>query len=137
MSKVKRLIPFLCSLQGSPHKLLLEADKSTCGIPGANLIYITVTMLDEQGNPVPDADNELFFTVSGSGRFKAVCNGDPTSLQSFTEPQMKLFHGKLVIIVEGDNRKGNITLAVHDKEMKISRNIIIRNTGNELQAPDL
>ena len=122
---------------GKPHKLLLEPDKSTCGIPGANLVYITVTMLDEQGNPVPDADNELFFTVSGAGRFKAVCNGDPTSLESFTEPQMKLFHGKLVITLEGNNMKGNITLTVHDKGQEISERIIIHNTGNELQAPDL
>ena len=121
---------------GEPHKLLLEADKSTCDIPGANLVYITVTMLDEQGNPVPDADNELFFTVSGTGRFKAVCNGDPTSLQSFTEPHMKLFHGKLVVIVEGDNKKGDITLTVHDKEMNISKNITIHNTGNALQVHD-
>ena len=118
---------------GKPHKLLLEPDKSTCGIPGANLVYITVTMLDEQGNPVPDADNELFFTVSGAGRFKAVCNGDPTSLESFTEPQMKLFHGKLVITLEGNNKKGNITLTVHDKGQEISKRIIIHNTGNELQ----
>lgn len=122
---------------GKPHKLLLEPDKSTCGIPSANLVYITVTMLDEQGNPVPDADNELFFTVSGAGRFKAVCNGDPTSLESFTEPQMKLFHGKLVITLEGNNKKGNITLTVHDKGQEISERIIIHNTGNELQAPDL
>lgn len=122
---------------GKPHKLLLEPDKSTCGIPGTNLVYITVTMLDEQGNPVPDADNELFFTVSGAGRFKAVCNGDPTSLESFTEPQMKLFHGKLVITLEGNNKKGNITLTVHDKGQEISERIIIHNTGNELQAPDL
>ena len=122
---------------GKPHKLLLEPDKSTCGIPGANLVYITVTMLDKQGNPVPDADNELFFTVSGAGRFKAVCNGDPTSLESFTEPQMKLFHGKLVITLEGNNKKGNITLTVHDKGQEISERIIIHNTGNELQAPDL
>lgn len=119
---------------GRPHKLLLEADKSTCGIPGANLVYITVTMLDEQGNPIPDADKELFFTVSGAGHFKAVCNGDPTSLQSFTEPHMKLFHGKLVVIMEGDKRKGDITLTVHDKEMKISKNITIHNTGNALQV---
>ena len=91
-------------------------------------------MLDEQGNPVPDADNELFFTVSGAGHFKAVCNGDPTSLQSFTEPHMKLFHGKLVVIVEGDNKKGDITLTVHDKEIKISKNITIHNTGNALQV---
>ena len=121
---------------GKPHKLLLEADKSTCDIPGANRVYITVTMLDEQGNPVPDADNELFFTVSGAGHFKAVCNGDPTSLQSFTEPHMKLFHGKLVVIVEGDNKKGDITLTVHDKEMNISKNITIHNTGNTLQVHD-
>ncbi len=42
---------------GKPHKLLLEADKSTCDIPGANLVYITVTMLDEQGNPVPESSS--------------------------------------------------------------------------------
>mgnify|MGYP000142937608 FL=1 len=49
---------------------------------------------------------------------------------------MKLFHGKLVVIVEGDNMKGDITLTVHDKEMNISKNITIHNTGNALQVHD-
>jgi beta-galactosidase len=44
----------------------------------------------------------LKIKACGSLRFKAVCNGDATSLESFVKPEMKAFHGKLVAIFEGD-----------------------------------
>lgn len=37
--------------------------------------------------------------VEGPGRFIAVANGDPTSLESFQEPSMHLFNGQLTVIV--------------------------------------
>lgn len=57
-------------------------------------------MKDKDGNLCPDADDEITFDVTGGAVFRAVCNGDATSLESFTKPTMKLFHGQLVLTVE-------------------------------------
>jgi beta-galactosidase len=63
------------------------------------------------GNLCPHADNRLSFDTQGAVAFRAVCNGDPTSLERFTEPTMKTFGGRLVVLVEA-LRSGMGTLHV-------------------------
>lgn len=75
-----------------------------------HLTFVTVSLVDAQGTLCPDATDELTFEVSGSGRFKAACNGDATSLEPFTLPQMRLFHGQLVLVVEGNGQTGTCRL---------------------------
>jgi len=60
----------------------------------------------------------LSFEMKGSGSFKAVCNGDPTSLELFHLPQMKTFNGKLVVIVQATKKSGTIKLHIKGKGIK-------------------
>lgn len=84
-----------------------------------DLLFIQVSLVDENGTVIPDADDSLTFEVEGAGKFRAVCNGDATSLESFTQPQMRLFHGQLVLVVES-TAKGNIVIKTYNKQRKIS-----------------
>ena len=86
---------------------------------------MTVSLTDAQGTLIPDASDQLTFEVSGAGSFEAVCNGDATSLESFTQPTMKLFHGQLVVIVRSTKEAGAITLKVTDEHLNLSQAIDI------------
>jgi beta-galactosidase len=63
--------------------------------------------------------------VTGNGVFQAVCNGDATSLESFTDPTMKLFHGQLVVIVRSTKHAGTMTLKVSDAERNLQAETVI------------
>lgn len=102
---------------GEPHHLVLEADREVISADGIDLSYVTVTVVDKDGNPCPNADNQLSFDVSGSGTFKVVCNGDATSLEMFHLPTMKAFSGKLVVTVQASNESGDIKLSVSGKDL--------------------
>ena len=110
--------PIACMVEGciDEHNVLLNAD-------GKDLAFITVSLQDKDGNECPLADDELTFEVTGAGTFKAACNGDATSLEPFTHPHMKLFSGKLVVIVQSSKQKGNITLKVKDGKRNIEKTI--------------
>ena len=110
--------PIACMVEGctDEHNVLLNAD-------GKDLAFVTVSLLDKDGNECPLADDELTFEVTGAGTFKAACNGDATSLEPFTHPHMKLFSGKLVVIVQSSKQKGNITLKVKDGKRNIEKTI--------------
>ena len=110
--------PIACMVEGctDEHNVLLNAD-------GNDLAFVTVSLLDKDGNECPLADDELTFEVKGAGTFKAACNGDATSLEPFTQPQMKLFSGKLVVVVQSSKQKGNITLKVKDGKRNIEKTI--------------
>ena len=92
---------------------------------GNDLAYVTVSLVDKNGTLIPDAADQLSFEVSGAGTFKAVCNGDATSLEVFTEPTMKLFAGQLVVVCQAGKEKGQLTLTVKDKQRKLTRKISI------------
>ena len=108
---------------GKPDHLLLEADKTVLCADGEDMTFVTVSMVDRMGNLVPDADHSLTFEVEGQGVFQAACNGDAKSLEPFTQPRMKLFNGKLVVVVRSTSCPGEITLRVKAEKQKMEQTI--------------
>ena len=95
---------------GKPYALRLTADRTVLAADGRDLAYVTVSVVDKAGNQVPTDSREVRFEVGGAGRFVAVANGDPTSLESFCEPHMHLFSGQLTAIVGSKDAGGEMTL---------------------------
>jgi beta-galactosidase len=106
------------STAGKPDHLVLEADRSSLIADGKDLSYITIKIVDKDGNLCPDAANELEFKVSGAGQYKVVANGDATSLEAFHLNHMKAFHGMLVVTVQASVQMGEIRLDVTGKQLK-------------------
>lgn len=92
---------------------------------GQDLAFVTVSLVDKDGTLIPDAADQLTFEVSGAGTFRAVCNGDATSLEPFTEPTMRLFSGQLVVVVQAGYQAGNLVLKVSDAQRKLTETITI------------
>lgn len=103
---------------GTPWQIRTTADRSTIKAGGKDLSFITVEVLDKDGNLCPRANSLLFFDVEGNGHIKAVCNGDPTEQTSFASSYMRVFNGKLVVIVASGNKKGKVKLKVYGGHLK-------------------
>lgn len=89
---------------GKPYALKLECDRAGCLVKdGEDLAYVTVSVVDKEGNPVPADSREVSAVVTGNGKFRAIANGDPTCLELFHEPHMHLFSGKLTVIVQSSD----------------------------------
>lgn len=106
--------------------LKLDVDRAELRKGVDDLAYVTVSLVDKNGTELPQADDRIDVEVSGAGSFKAICNGDATSLESFVEPTMKLFNGKLVVTVKAGDRKGTIRVVVRDKKKKLSKAVTIK-----------
>ena len=96
---------------GAPARIVLKADRNSISSKGEDLSFVTVSVVDKDGNPCPTATNKMKFNVSGAAQFRAACNGDATSLVAFNSTEMPLFSGELVVVVEGLKR-GAATLSV-------------------------
>lgn len=103
---------------GKPDRIVLEADRTQITADGKDISFVTVSVLDKDGNPCPTASLSLKFKVTGEGIFKAACNGDATSLESFALPTMKLFSGKLVVLVQSTKKAGTMELSVTGSSVK-------------------
>ena len=116
---------------GEPAELRLEADRLTLRSDGDDLAFVTVSLVDKDGTLIPDAADQLTFSVKGEGKYQAACNGDATSLESFTEPTMQLFHGQLVILVRTTTKAGTITLTVEDKARGLQQRLTLRSLASK------
>ena len=103
-----------------------QASTTSLKADGSDLAFVTVSLTDADGTLIPQADDQLSFEVTGAGSFVAVCNGDATSLESFTQPTMKLFSGQLVVIVRGSSQPGTLTLKVSDAQRGLSQSVDIQ-----------
>ena len=104
---------------GKPYALHLECDRTSIARDGEDLAYVTVSVVDKDGNTVPADTREVFASVSGAGEFRAIANGDPCSLELFHHPHMHLFAGKLTVIVRSKaNAEGPVLLKVNAKGLK-------------------
>lgn len=103
---------------GKPHRLVLEADRNVISADGKDLSFITVSVVDRNGNLCPNLSELVKFNVKGAGSYRAGANGDPSSLDLFHLPQMHLFNGKLVAIVESSETPGTITLEANAKGLR-------------------
>ncbi len=103
---------------GKPYRIELIADRSTLAADGRDLSFVTVKVVDKEGNLCPNASNQISFKVKGKGYYRAGANGDPTSLESFQEPHMKVFSGMMTAIVASTEEPGKITLEATAKGLK-------------------
>lgn len=109
---------------GKPYKLLLEPDRKTINADGEDLSFVTVSVVDKAGNLCATAAEQLRFTVTGNGTYRAACNGDASSLEPFHLPTMKTFNGKLVVLVQSATKEGNIELTVTGRNLKQAKVVI-------------
>lgn len=103
---------------GRPYRLRLATDSESLAADGLDLAYVTVSVEDRDGNPVPDAEPEVKFKVTGKGKFRAAANGDPTSLRLFHLPVTDLYSGAATAIIQASDTPGTVTLQVSSPGLK-------------------
>jgi beta-galactosidase len=94
---------------GKPAKIELIADRKQIKADGKDLSFITVKILDKDGNVVPDAANLVNFKINGAAFIASVDNGDPVSHDPFKVSYRKAFNGLALAIVQSREKAGSIT----------------------------
>jgi beta-galactosidase len=95
---------------GAAAKIGLVADKENIKNDGYDLVYVTVSVLDKEGNMVPNADQLIDFKISGGGKIVGVDNGYQANLASFKANSCKAFNGKCIVIIQSNKKKEAIQL---------------------------
>lgn len=95
---------------GEPAQIRLTPDRATIAADGNDLSFVTVEILDSDGNLCPTAVNEVTFTVEGAGQNEGVDNGNPISLERFKADSRKAMAGKALLIVRNNGKKGDINV---------------------------
>lgn len=95
---------------GPPARLRLTADRQRISRSRNDLSFVTLEVLDEAGNLVPDAVVPVTFTLSGAGELAAVGTANPKDVHSFRRRNPNTFHGKCLAIVRPTGTAGRATV---------------------------
>nr|WP_121271923.1 beta-galactosidase GalB [Pedobacter schmidteae] len=95
---------------GKPAKIELLADRKQIAAGGKDLSFVTVRILDDKGNIVPDADNLVQFKLEGTGIIAGVDNGFQASLEPFKANYRKAYQGLCLAIVQAGQKEGRLSL---------------------------
>lgn len=110
---------------GKPVNIQLTPDRKIIRANGEDLSFVTVKVLDKQGNVVPGADQLIQFKLKGPGLIAGVDNGNPVSMESFKSNFRKAFNGQCLVIIQSTEKKGQILLEAS------SRNLITQTIALE------
>ena len=97
---------------GSPVRVKLEPDRTALMADGRDAVCVNVSVLDADGNPVPDAGYLLQISVGGDGVLLGVGNGDPNSHEDDHAPMRHLFAGRAQIILSAEPGAKTVSLSV-------------------------
>lgn len=103
---------------GKPHHIELVTDRSSLQADGKDLAYVTLRIVDKNGNLCPNDGRLVSFKVKGAGKYRASANGDPTCLDLFHKPEMHAFGGMLTVIIQSGEKAGEIELQATAKGIK-------------------
>lgn len=106
---------------GKPHHIELSTDYSVLKANGKDLAYVTLKVVDKDGNLCPTDSRLVNFKVRGAGKYRASANGDPTCLDLFHLPKMHVFSGMLTVIVQSSEKTGVIELQASAKGVKAEK----------------
>ena len=97
-------------------KVIAVADKSSVLADGKDGVIVNISIVDDKGREVPNANNMVYFKLIGDAKIIGVGNGDPSS----HEPdkcadgawQRSAFNGKCQVIIQAGEMVGDIKLEV-------------------------
>jgi beta-galactosidase len=95
---------------GKAHQLLLTPDKPKLKASRDDLSYLIVQVVDENGQPLPDAVVPVTFSLDGPGEISAVGSANPKDVSSFRQPDHRTFHGTCVVIVRPKGPSGTVQI---------------------------
>jgi len=103
---------------GNAARLNVTADRTTIQGDGYDLSYVTVEVVDGNGDIVPQATNAITFSISGPGEIISTNNGDPTDLTFFPSPTRNAFSGLALAVVRADpDSSGKLLVTVTANEL--------------------
>jgi len=96
----------------------LSADRKSMHNDGKDLTFITVKILDDDGNMVPYASNMVKYKCTGEAAIAGVDNGFQANLESFRADSGKVYNGMGLVILRAGMHGGKAKITAASEGLK-------------------
>jgi len=109
---------------GPAAKIIIESDRKQIHADRKDLSFVTIKIVDAEGNLIPHADNLVNFKISGPGFLAGVDNGNETDHGPFKADYRKAFNGLCLAVIQSKGSNGKITLTATSNGLKDATTVI-------------
>jgi beta-galactosidase len=113
----KQVAEFSLKTAGRAHHIELLPDTKQLSADGKDVSHVEFRIVDEQGNRVADAANEVTFSIEGRGIILGIDNGDLNSTESYKDHVHRAFQGRGLLILQSKLDAGSITLKASSPDL--------------------
>lgn len=103
---------------GAPDHIRLNTDRTSLRADGTSMAFVTVEVVDKDGNLCPNAENKILFDVEGPATIAGVDNGSQFSMERFKANNRKAFFGKCLVVLQSTKNIGEIHLTAKGVDLK-------------------
>ncbi len=103
---------------GKATAIKLEADRSVLDGDGADVSCVKVSIIDENGIVVPNAENQVVFEVTGAGHLLGLGNGDPGCRENDKASSRHAFSGLLLALIQSNEESGDIVIRAESEGLQ-------------------
>ena len=111
------------STAGSPSRLRLTPDRLTMKADGQDLTFITVEVVDRNGQVCPDAAISCEAIVKGQGSLLAFASADMKDREPATSPRVTTWKGRAMLVVRGSKTSGKVQVSIKSSLPSVSLTI--------------
>lgn len=102
---------------GAPHHIQLTPNRKVIKANGRSLSFVTVEVVDKDGNLCPWAENKVLFSLTGDAKIAGVDNGSPFSLERFQANERRAFFGKCLVVLQAGKMPSTIQLTAKSVDL--------------------
>ena len=103
----------------------------------ADMCFVEVSALDENGHPVENAGNIVSVDVSGAGYLTGLDNGDSTDTDEYKGREKRLFSGKMLVCIAVGENPGAINVSIDSEGLKGVKLTIPVSAGEKIPGISL
>jgi beta-galactosidase len=103
---------------GKPAKIVVTVDKKTIADRWDDVVFVNVSVIDQNGTLVPGADNLITFTTEGAGFVAAVDSADNNSHEPYQASQRRAYQGKCLALIKANSARGMIKLTATSPNLR-------------------
>ena len=113
---------------GEPASIKLTTDRKHILASGEDLAYITLEVIDKNGNIVPDANIPLNVDVKGRATLLAAASANLKDLEPKTSSEVTTYKGRAIVVIRSGSKSGKATVTVSSTKLNkpISETVLVR-----------
>lgn len=102
----------------SASEIKIAASKTSLKANNEDVVTLDISIVDKNGNLVPDANHEIKVEVSGPATLIGLDNGNQWDISVYNSKNRKTFEGRLLVTLQATNNAGPIKVELSSFSLK-------------------